>query len=222
MIEHPSIAVITGRRGSGKSALGYHLLDLLHEKSLETYVLGLPRDKWDLLPDYIKPVVDVEEIPEDSATFIDEASLHYHAYKWGTNEVLMMDSIISTSRQKSQTIFFATHSTRKFAIPILMDVDFLFFKEPSLIQSKFDRVEIRKLTEKAFSFFNTIKEDKRKFSYVFSDSYEGPYENPLPKYWCDSLSRAYQGYNPIEVKLTYGGRYVRVSSLEELSRLMGK
>ena len=41
LVPHPSIVLVLGKRGSGKTALGYRLLELLRGHA-EPYVVGIP------------------------------------------------------------------------------------------------------------------------------------------------------------------------------------
>ena len=52
VIVHPSVVLILGKRGSGKSALAYRLLEL-HRYKLIPYVVGVPAGARRLLPDWI-------------------------------------------------------------------------------------------------------------------------------------------------------------------------
>jgi len=65
LIKHPSIVIILGKRGSGKSALGYRLLQLLRWTA-NLYVVGLPKDARKYLPDWIGMATRLEEVPVTS------------------------------------------------------------------------------------------------------------------------------------------------------------
>ena len=52
LIHHPSVIVILGGRGKGKSALGYRLLEYLRWTA-SPYVVGLPENARKLLPDWV-------------------------------------------------------------------------------------------------------------------------------------------------------------------------
>ena len=105
-----------------------------------------------------------------------------------------MDIIISISGQSHQTIIFITHTLRKFAVTLLIDINVLLVKKPSLLQMKLERSQFRKLIEEIDREFSKIpKEDMKKSVYVVSDEYKGFIRNPLPSFWSEELSEAYAG-----------------------------
>ena len=52
VIVHPSVVLIVGKRGSGKSALAYRLLEVFRHQ-LATYVVGAPSGARKLLPEWV-------------------------------------------------------------------------------------------------------------------------------------------------------------------------
>ncbi|MBW2672658.1 MAG: hypothetical protein JRD89_04470, partial [Deltaproteobacteria bacterium] len=45
LLGFPSVNLILGKRGSGKSAFGYKALEDAHEMGYPCFVLGLPKEK---------------------------------------------------------------------------------------------------------------------------------------------------------------------------------
>ncbi len=78
LVQHPSIVIILGKRGSGKSVLGYRLLELLRWAA-SPYVIGLPKEARKYLPDWIGMSATLEDVPPKSIVLIDEAYIPYHA-----------------------------------------------------------------------------------------------------------------------------------------------
>lgn len=195
IIQHPSIILIIGRRRYGKSVLGYHIIEKFHnERDLPTYVVSLPKEKHSLLPDWITPVDTVEGLPDNCVALIDEGALKYHAYMWGAKETVVMDRMISISGQKGQTFIFITHTMRKFAVTLLLDIDILLCKKPSLLHSKLERSEVRKLVEEVSREFDKLPRDEvKKNTYVISDDFKGFIRNGLPSFWSEDLSKSYAG-----------------------------
>jgi len=196
IIQHPSIILIIGRRRYGKSALGYYILEKFHNEQpeLKIFVVSLPKEKHSLLPDWITPVETVEELPDNCVAIIDEGALRYHAYMWGQKETIVMDRMISISGQKGQTFVFITHTMRKFAITLLLDIDILLCKKPSLLHSKLERSEVRKLVDEVSREFNKLpKEEVKKNTFVISDDFKGFIRNKLPSFWTEDLSKSYAG-----------------------------
>ncbi|GAH27230.1 unnamed protein product, partial [marine sediment metagenome] len=76
VIQPNSSYLIVGDVGTGKSALAYYLLETYSQKyNLLPAVVGLPRDKQELLPENFIILDDPSECTkhENTITFIDEA-----------------------------------------------------------------------------------------------------------------------------------------------------
>jgi hypothetical protein len=110
-IIHPSLVLILGKRGSGKSALAYYLIEI-HRYGLKPYVVGIPQSKQHLLPEWVGVASSLEEVPFGAIVIVDEAYLLYHARGSTTQESKEMAKIINLSRQKGQTIIFVTQESR--------------------------------------------------------------------------------------------------------------
>jgi hypothetical protein len=78
VIVPPAVVLVLGKRGSGKSALAYRLLELFRYQ-LTPYIVGAPAKARQLLPDWIGLAPALEELPNKSMVLIDEAYLAYHA-----------------------------------------------------------------------------------------------------------------------------------------------
>ena len=52
LVTHPSIVLVLGKRGSGKPALAYRILELCKNQGTP-YVVGIPANAADRLPDWI-------------------------------------------------------------------------------------------------------------------------------------------------------------------------
>ena len=61
----PGVVLILGKRGSGKSALAYRLLELFRYR-LSPHVVGAPAQGSKLLPEWIGTVPTLEDLPPDS------------------------------------------------------------------------------------------------------------------------------------------------------------
>ena len=207
----PSVAVVVGRRRHGKSALCYWLLEFLsQEYEIPAYVLGLPKEKWHLLPTFITPIENLNDILENSICFIDEAALKFHARQFKKPENILMDQLISLSGQRRQIILFSTHHQRKLDINICADVDAVIFKFPSPLQSKLERRELRIFSLEAYEKFEKISGNKKEYAYVFTDDFVGFLKNPLPSFWSEELSEAYKG-----LAIGYENEAATIEAIEE-------
>lgn len=70
---HPSTVAILGRRGAGKSATAYRLLELLRDRAAPC-VVG-PESLKRLLPEWIGVVATLDEAPSNTVVLVDEAYL---------------------------------------------------------------------------------------------------------------------------------------------------
>jgi len=196
VVKQAECLLITGRRGSGKTALGYRCLEILKDEK-PAYVLGVPEHIWKYLPDDIVPLPLDEQtmldLPDDAAFFFDEAALHFYSRDSHRYMNKLIGSLITLSRQRGWTVIFATHNTRKLDVGILIDVDAILFKEPSPLHAEMERVEIRKLMQRVYEAFSRIPKNERvKYAYVFSDIGRTLVETPLPSFWRQELSTPFR------------------------------
>ena len=111
-IVHPSVVLILGKRGIGKTALGYRLLELFRYGP-RPYVVGVPASAQKDLPDWIGIAPSLEEVPPNSIALVDEAYLAYHARGSMATQSKAMSQNINLSRQREQTIIFVSQEARQ-------------------------------------------------------------------------------------------------------------
>ena len=104
VIVPPSEVLILGKRGSGKSALGYRLLELFRYQ-LTPYVVGVPAEARRLLPEWIGIVPSIEDLPHKCIALVDEAYLRYHARGSMAKESKAMSQGINLLRQREQSSY---------------------------------------------------------------------------------------------------------------------
>ena len=193
IIRHPCVVLVIGRRGSGKSALGYKLLEYLRWNG-QSYVAGLPQKAAKLLPDWIGTTPSLEDIPPKSICLIDESYIAYHARGSSSEKSRMLSTIVNLSRQRETTLIFISQEARQIDKNIASSADIIIVKNPSILQLEFERGELRKILEEAQREFAVIAEkDRVKWAYVYSHSSDHPgmISISLPSFWCSGLSKAY-------------------------------
>ena len=193
----PSVIIIAGKRRSGKTAIGFYILEIAPVAN--KFVLGMPEHVWGYLPEEIKPLPltaeILEELPVDSIFLIDEASLSFYAKKHRSNLSAIIDAITLKSAQRGQTFIFVSHNLRKLQPNIILESDILLFKEPSLMQVEMERREIKSRMKKVKEGFDEIPAPERvRFCYMFSDDFTGLTINPLPSFWRVELSEVWREY----------------------------
>jgi len=203
VIAHPSVVLILGKRGSGKSALGYRLLELCRYV-LTPYVLGLPKQGQKLLPDWIGIAESFEDIPQKSIVLVDEAYLRYHSRESLAARSREMSRILNLSRQREQTLVFVSQEARQVDRNIASSANVVVFKDLGMLQLEFDRPELARIATQAKQAFGTVKGERRRWSYVYSPDadFMGLLENDLPTFWTAKLSHAFAaGGEPPAMKL---------------------
>lgn len=193
-IVHPSVILILGKRGSGKSALAYRILELFRFGP-KPYVVGVPASKRYLLPKWIGIVSCLEEVPMGSIVIIDEAYLLFHARGSTAQESKEMSKLVNLSRQKEQTLIFVSQESRQIDKNIASSANVVIFKDLGILQLQFERPEFNNLSAKAKEAFASINGEKLQWSYLYSPDTEfsGLIENELPSFWKPSLSRMFAG-----------------------------
>lgn len=192
VIVHPSIVLVLGKRGSGKSALAYGLLELFRYR-LTPYVVGLPETARRLLPDWIGCAQCLDGVPPNSVAVVDEAYLPYHSRESLSKASRKMSRILNLSRQKGLTIIFVSQEARQVDKNIASSADVVIFKDLGILQLEFDRRELKTVATQAKQSLETVRGDKRKSSYVYSPDadFAGLLENSLPTFWNRKLSHIF-------------------------------
>jgi len=192
LIHHPSIVVILGGRGKGKSCLGYRLLEHLRWVA-SVYVVGLPESARKLLPEYIGMAASLEDVPPNSIVLVDEGYLTYHARRSMAATSVEMSQILNLSRQQNQTLIFVTQEARQIDKNVASSANVVIFKDLGMLQLEFDRRELNKIASSAKEAFATVSGDKRRWAYVYSpdSDFMGLMENSLPTFWTERLSHIF-------------------------------
>lgn len=187
-----SVTLILGKPGSGKSALGYFLLEKLHYET-RCYVVGLPKTAHPHLPPWLGVVSRLEEAPLDAALLVDEGALQFSARMSASEKNRRVLQAISLARQRNQIIIFISQEASYIDINIVRGLSTLIVKEPAPLQAHLERAELREFIQKAQGRFQKVEDDRRGWAYVaFSPcAYQGMLEAPKPDFFSDPLSKCY-------------------------------
>jgi len=191
-IVHPLVVLILGKRGSGKSTLGYRLLELLRYVA-DIYVVGVPEKDRSLLPERIGIVSSLEDLPNKCIALIDEAYLAYHSRGSMTAKNKAMSQALNLSRQKEQTLIFISQEAGHIDKNIVGSANVLVFKELGMLQLEFDRPQLTKLATQAKQALDSVQGNKQRWSFVYApdNDFLGLMENELPSFWKPRLSRVF-------------------------------
>lgn len=191
-IVHASVVLILGKRGSGKSALGYRLLELLRYVA-DIYVVGVQEQARSPLPEWIGIVPSLEDLPNKCIALVDEAYLSYNSRGSMTAKSKAMSQALNLSRQKEQTIIFITQEAGHIDKNIVSSANVLVFKELGMLQLEFDRPQLNKLATQAKQALDSVQGNKQGWSFVYAPDADflGLLENELPSFWKPRLSRLF-------------------------------
>ena len=191
---HPSVIFVIGKRGSGKSALGYRLLELYRDQAAP-YVVGLPSSARKLLPGWVGCADGLEGVPPGAVVLLDEAFIQLHARDSMSKEGRDIGTIVNLSRQRRQTLIFIVQEARQLDVNAISQADVIAVKELSEISKEFERRELRRFTDKAGAAFATLHGDKRRWTWIYSEAAGevGLIENNLASFWRPALSHAFAG-----------------------------
>ena len=233
LINHPCVIVILGKKGSGKSALAYRLLELMRWIA-PICVVGLPSSAHKYLPDWIEVYSELEDVPPNAIVMVDESYIRYHARSSMTSHAKELSQILNLSRQRGQTIIFVSQESRQADRDILSAAGIIIFKEPGLFQAKLDRHELLNFVTQAMQAFQSITCDRKKWSFVLTQEQGcvGLIENSLPSFWSEKLSRAFASERTCKArpakKLTQAERQTQAKEYErngfipaQIARMMG-
>ncbi len=192
LVPHPSIVLVLGKRGSGKSALGYRLLELSRYVATP-YVVGLPAEARKVLPEWVGMAASLEDVPPKAIAVVDEAYLPYHARSSMAAEARAMSQLLNLSRQREQTIIFISQEARQVDRNIASSANVVVFKDLGALQLAFDRPELNRIASQARQAFAAIDRHKERWSYVYSPDadHTGLVENSLPSFWKEKLSHIF-------------------------------
>ena len=188
---HPSVTVIIGPRGSGKSHLAHRLLELLRVHA-DPYVVG-PASLRALLPKAFGIVQRLEDVPPRAAVLIDEAYAAFGARSSMTAAGRSIGELVNLSRQRGWSLIFVTQDSRQLDVNILSPDDVIAIKGVNEIGREFERRELRPYIDRAAAAFATVPGDRRPWTWVYSTKtgFAGLVRHEPASYWRPALSNAF-------------------------------
>ena len=183
------IFLIVGKRGSGKTSLGMKLLELFHKETKRNcYTLGYEKTN---LPWWLKKAGSIEKIPNNSVALFDEGAILFSARESMKEINKILGKIMAIARHKNLTLILITQNSAMIDLNVLRLADALLLKEPSLLQSKFERKALMEIFAKIKPKFENL-EEKKAYFYVWDDDFQGLVKYSLPGFWSDKISKSFR------------------------------
>jgi len=188
---HSLVMLITGKRGSGKTSLGMKLLEFFKkETKRKCYILGYGSTR---LPFWIKKAESMEKIPNNSTVLFDEGAVLFSARESMKNINKELGKVMAIARHKNLSLILITQNSAMIDLNVLRLADTLLLKEPSLLQSKFERKAIKDIYESVSPKFKNVGMKKAHF-YIWDDDFQGMLKYGLPGFWSDKISKSFRNF----------------------------
>lgn len=185
------VMLITGKRGSGKTSLGMKLLEFFHKSTKrKCYILGYEKTR---LPMWIKKADDMEKIPNNAVALFDEGAILFSSRDSMKNANKELGKVMAIARHKNLTLILITQNSGMIDLNVLRLADTLLLKEPSLLQSKFERKAIKDIYTEVQPKFKGLKLKIAHF-YVWDDDFQGLLKYALPEFWSDKISKSFKNF----------------------------
>jgi hypothetical protein len=182
------IILIFGKRGSGKSTLGFRLMENIHaKKKRPCYVIGVGEE---FLPEWISEVEHVDDAKNGGIVLVDEGAISFSSRESMKTANKDLGKLLAIARHKGLTLLFITQNTGMIDKNVLNLTDVIIAKEGSLLQKKMERPVVRDFVSKADTAIKAMSKPERvAHSYIFSDDYEGLVRVSLPTFWNEDISK---------------------------------
>lgn len=183
--------IILGKRGSGKSALAYYLVEEISQKcNLLPRIANYPQNKRYLLPPEFDTITLDDLATPNTVILIDEGTTFLPA--GGAKLEEMVKGCQALVRQRNQVILFVFHASSDVGSRILRGMDCIMVKKPSSRQiqwgskDEFCRELLVEAREKIHSKKQTLVECEE-------PEFRGVMNNRLPSFWSEELSEVWRG-----------------------------
>ena len=203
------LVLITGFRGTGKTALGWRLAEQGHDKGREVAAFDFTLAARRALPSWVKHVATMKQVGSLSPSLlvVDEAALKVNARRHQSNENIAWTRLLAVARHKGHLVLLITQHQRQVDVGLVADSEVVVMKRPSLLHLRFARPELRQELEEAWEHFRKIRNPQR-WSYVvdYLNGRKGWLTNALPTFWSDELSRAFASVDLVSAGAAGRGR----------------
>jgi energy-coupling factor transporter ATP-binding protein EcfA2 len=187
------VVLVTGRRGSGKTALIAKMAEYMSAVyQMPTYWLGLPDEARKLLPTWVTMIDDAYKCPVNSFIVCDEAGINFLSLLFQDQRNQFMRRLLMVCRQRHCSLAFAVQNTKDVDIAIVRQADSIIFKQPGLHQPETERADVKPIARKAAEIFAGMSKDEALASaFVADDDFQGVLKFTPPTFWSEALSHVY-------------------------------
>jgi len=180
------ILAIAGKRGSGKSVLGFRMLENIHAKARRPcFALGV---KQSVLPSWISSINEIQEVDNNGVVLVDEGAVSFSSRSSMSKKNKGLSELLAIARHKDLTLIFITQNTGMIDKNVLNLCDTIVLKEGSLLQEKMERSVMKDLYSTANSALSDLP-DRKPYCYVFDSDFEGLVAASLPSFWSSGVSK---------------------------------
>ncbi|MEM3154279.1 MAG: zonular occludens toxin domain-containing protein [Candidatus Woesearchaeota archaeon] len=182
------ILAVAGRRGSGKSVLGFRIMENIHAKTgRPCFALGVRQG---VLPSWIVSIDEINQVSNRGVVLVDEGAITFSSRESMSKSNRGLGSLLAIARHKDLTLIFITQNTGMIDKNVLNLCDTVVLKEGSLLQEKMERSVMKDLYQTANSAISKIPASERKtYCYIFDADYEGLAQASLPSFWSTKVSK---------------------------------
>ncbi len=182
------ILAVAGRRGSGKSVLGFRIMENIHAKTnRKCFVLGV---KQAVLPSWIATIDDMHAVSNGGVVLVDEGAISFSSRNSMSKKNKDLGELLAIARHKDLTLIFITQNTGMIDKNVLNLCDTIVLKEGSLLQEKMERSVMKDLYQTANKALTAIPSaDRKPYCYIFDAEYEGLVSSSLPSFWSSKVSK---------------------------------
>ncbi len=188
LLNESLILAIAGRRGSGKSVLGFRIMENIHAKTRRScFALGV---KQSVLPSWIASIDEISKVTNNSVVLVDEGAIAFGSRESMSKKNRSLGELLAIARHKDLTLIFITQNTGMIDKNVLNLCDTILLKEGSLLQEKMERSVMKDLYVTANNALSTIPGPERKpYCYIFDAEFEGLVQASLPSFWSTKVSK---------------------------------
>jgi len=192
-LELGKVILILGKRGSGKSAFALKLGEYLYAvHEVPVWLVGIPEDVSVYLPRWVSIAQDIEQVDLGAFIIVDESGLQFMAMRYQSDANTVMRRLLMIARHRKQSLVFICQVASDVDKAVVRQSDCIVFKQPTLMQPKNDRPEVRDIAGRALKVFDALpKDEKLRTAYIHDGDFVGVLQCDLPDYWREELSFAF-------------------------------